>query len=564
MAKNHAIRLKCAVLTPAILILAASPAAAFKFELEDGTKGSFDTTVSYGLSQRISDRSHKLLGDENGGSGGDDGTLLNADDGNLNYNKRDVFSSLFKATHELGLKGNGWGGLLRASYLLDTKASNTRRTPLSDGAKSEAVKSFKWLDAFVYKDFYVGDQRGQVRVGNQVLSWGEDIFISGGINSINAYNLTRLRTPGALVKEALIPAPIVSGKLQLNDWIGVEGFYQFKWNRGIIEPAGSYFSSVDFVGPGARRFVLNGTGLPFATNVPENELDQLDLGAALGQRQSPKKTGQFGLAARFNLPDADAELGAYFISYHDKYPQLGVRADVNSINALSGLPGLATIEQYPERVRVFGLSFNKKVADIAFSGELSYRPNAPVALSLTDALTRAINTASADPTGVGTSDGFIRTRRIQLQFAAVNQISRSNSILGPVLESIGGTDATLIGEVAVISFPGLPNRAYSTPFGASNVDKTSLAYVLSGVVNYVGVGGLPLTLSPQVDYSHDFKGNTPGGQFLKGRRSLSLTMGASYLQNWRGAISYTRYSGAGRSNLLNDRDFFSASVSYSF
>ena len=45
---------------------------------------------------------------------------------------------------------------------------------------------------------------------------------------------------------------------------------------------------------------------------------------------------------------------------------------------------------------------------------------------------------------------------------------------------------------------------------------------------------------------------------------MTVGVGFNYLQEWIVDLAYTRFSGGGRYNELRDRDFFSASVRYSF
>ncbi|NNJ80470.1 MAG: DUF1302 family protein, partial [Xanthomonadales bacterium] len=74
------------------------------------------------------------------------------------------------------------------------------------------------------------------------------------------------------------------------------------------------------------------------------------------------------------------------------------------------------------------------------------------------------------------------------------------------------------------------------------------------------------TVSPRIGFNHDVSGTTPGpgGSFVDGRKQLSLGVGFNYIQKWTVDVSYTSYFGGGYYNLLMDRDFFGASVSYSF
>ena len=41
------------------------------------------------------------------------------------------------------------------------------------------------------------------------------------------------------------------------DTLSMEGFYQLDWEETEIDPVASYFSSTDYVGPGANRVVID-------------------------------------------------------------------------------------------------------------------------------------------------------------------------------------------------------------------------------------------------------------------------------------------------------------------
>jgi hypothetical protein len=75
-----------------------------------------------------------------------------------------------------------------------------------------------------------------------------------------------------------------------------------------------------------------------------------------------------------------------------------------------------------------------------------------------------------------------------------------------------------------------------------------------------------VTVSPSIAFSHDVSGTTPGpgGSFIDGRKQLTIGVGFNYLNKWVFNFSYTDFSGGGIYNLMNDRDFYTASVRYSF
>ncbi len=149
-------------------------------------------------------------------------------------------------------KGN-WSALGRFTWSTDLRADNTRRTPLHDDAEDAMEKNISLLDFWVAKEFKLGDNSAKIKLGNQVMNWGEDIFIIGGINAVNAFDLRKIHIPGVQVKEVFIPAPMISFTTGLGNGFSTEAYYQFRWNSFKFDPAGTYWSSADFLGKGGKR-----------------------------------------------------------------------------------------------------------------------------------------------------------------------------------------------------------------------------------------------------------------------------------------------------------------------
>ena len=105
----------------------------------------------------------------------------------------------------------------------------------------------------MYGGFDLDGRKLNVRLGQQLVSWGESTFIPNGINVINPVNLTRLRAPGSELKEALMPQPMIWAAQQLSDRLTLEGFYQFKRRQLEIDPRGSFFSTNDFISDDGDR-----------------------------------------------------------------------------------------------------------------------------------------------------------------------------------------------------------------------------------------------------------------------------------------------------------------------
>ena len=324
---------------------------AVEFE-NDVIEGNLDTTLSYGASFRTSDADPGNIGIANGGTR----YSVNGDDANLNYGTG-LFSHVAKGTHDLELdfkKLQDVSLFLRGTYFVDFE--NIRGdSPLSDKAKREVGRDMELLDAYISYDLPTSIPVN-IRLGNQVLSWGESTFIQNGINVINPIDVTKFRIPGSELREALRPVPLLSVSLQATDNLTLEGFYQFKQEEMEIDPAGSYFSTKDFVGPGGQYAMLGfgSTGQPNMESFTDNPLygllegeparvptisnprfnpalppsaanaPFLPSGAAAiprGRSNRASDSGQFGLAARYFAEGLnDTEFGFYFINYHSRLP----------------------------------------------------------------------------------------------------------------------------------------------------------------------------------------------------------------------------------------------------
>ena len=86
-----------------------------------------------------------------------------------------------------------------------------------------------------------------------------------------------------------------------------------------------------------------------------------------------------------------------------------------------------------------------------------------------------------------------------------------------------------------------------------------------GLLEYNNVIG-PVNLIPNFSWQHDVTGTSPGpgGNFIEGRKALTLGVRASYLNAWGLSLSWTQFHGGGSQNLLRDRDFIGANLTYAF
>jgi hypothetical protein len=594
------------------LALSAVPAHAFTFASESGeVKGSFDTTLSVGASWRMQDRDPALVAITNGGTSRDP----NSDDGNLNYNKGGVVYSAIKGTHDFDLSYRNYGMFLRGTYFFDPV--NDTKNFLGPEARDRMVSEADLLDAYVRGSFDVGGRNLNLRLGSQVLNWGESTFILNGINVVNPVDVTKLRTPGSELKEAFVPSNMVWASQELNNNVTVEAFAITNWKKTRIDPRGSFFSTTDlasddadkgYIGFGRRKDQHFPTTNPsaalaaFFPGVPV-EPNEAQIWIPRAPDRNPSDSGQYGLAMRVFAPALNnTEFGIYHVNYHSRTPYVsGIAGTVTSLltsnattAAASGHTGTARyFVEYPEDIRLYGASFNTSIpGGVALQGEYSYRPNQPLQLPTAEILLAGLGATNQLGTFAAGQEvpGYQRVVMRQIQFTATKAF-------GP---TIGADEFVLLGEAGYTRLglgelkfggPGVhlpqPGSSTSTSFGSTSTDgfatTSSWGYRLLTRLDFNNAIGAA-TISPRIAFAHDVDGVSP--TFVEGVKAATLGLDFSYRQVWQADIAYTAfwggktYSGtdpagppsgttqsadyASSSNLLKDRDFLAVSVSYSF
>ena len=590
--------------TVAINLVWMPSSHALMFGSAEGVSGSFDSTLSYGFASRLQSPDCHIVGNDSGGCntgtsnelGGyynpgrgngyanADINYSNSDDGNLNYNKHDVFSQVIKGTHELSLRfGDGWSALGRVAWAKDFKMDNVRTTALEGQARREATERFDLLDLWVAKSFDLGEMPAKVKVGNQVISWGSEIFVPGGINQINALSLPKYHTPGTQLKEVFIPAPMASFNIGLTDTVSVEGYYQFKWNAYALDPVGTYFSSADVAGEGRRPIYYSTSyfeglvgpgscaglpkgrcGAPNISGLSDAELVAAGLAVPYGGERKASNSGQYGVALRWTAESIATDFGFFYQRYHDKLPFVGYSAERDPNNLVVDNYFI----NYGEDKNLFGLSASTMAGPVALAGEISYRPKDSVAIDPTVAFGRAFtgsyNQYSVFDTGV--SKGFVEEKKWQVDVNAVYTFS-ANDPLGFIPSALGASDGFILAEAVATRYPGLDTSGkvpYLLP-DYSMPDKTSWGYVTEVGINYPNLFDSGITVTPQLDFSHDVKGTSPNSMpFVEGRKSLTTSLLFNYRDRWKGGLQWVQFWGGGDNNLMADRDFVSGNISYSF
>lgn len=370
----------------------------------------------------------------------------NGDNGNLSFDRYDLVNAAAKITTDINFSLGQWNLFARSLYFFDALYTDhdilhpdttlqPAREPFSDRGEDQLGSDFQMLDYFVSRSFELFDRDFGIKLGNQVINWGESSFLLlNSLNSLNPPDQSRLRIPGFDIKELSRPVGMVTLNGQVTQDLGFELFYQYQWKPILVDPVGSFFSVSDTLGDGGRFAMLSFAKAPEDPDQlyrpDRNPDDTLGLLGSSSdrtllrdgeeeRRRKPDDGGQYGLALRTYLPEFNngTEVALYFANYHSRIPSVSaIAADATCVNGLvtlacgqlGGEPvpvgSARLIVEYPEDIRMYGTSFNTNVGEWALSGEYVYRDNLPIQIHTTDLTFAALQPAFPE-TGVGPIPG---------------------------------------------------------------------------------------------------------------------------------------------------------------
>ncbi|WP_158940817.1 DUF1302 domain-containing protein [Burkholderia sp. S171] len=573
-----------------LAVLGAASSSAYGYDFATGfgdLSGSLISNLTAGAGIRTKDPSCSLTGDPDAygcGAAANVNQWGFGDNGDLNYRKGQAFSTYISATSELLLTmpNEGYKFMVRATAMYDFLAADTARTPLSSSASAQVAYPVQLLDLWGEKDFTLNGESAHVRLGNQVINWGESYFATGGINATNSVDIQKLLIPGTQLKQALLPAPMLSLAAGLGKGFSTEGYYQFQWNGNRYPPVGTFWSVSNNFGRGAVPATINSNnynvgGVDAGTIAGPNSgnsatLSGINTGLVNGQyagapynsigvpvsTQLPAKYNpEFGIKLNYKPKGIEANFGFYYENYTDKAPVLATLADGSSQWS------------YRQHRQLLGASANFALGDWAIGTELSYRPKDAVALSGCFGAGGPLDLNTNGVSGV-TCQQWADKKKFQYDINGQLNLTQSEY---PFLKLIHADLAVLTAELTWIYYPGLSSSGVTKSINGKTVTQVPAAGYFAWLNNGSSLGypiataqGTASSVGATVDFNWTYDGSlipgwqvTPGATFSDALYGYTPTFSANYMQGakslnvyvlfnqnpavWQAGINYTAFFG---------------------
>ena len=489
-----------------------------------------------------------------------------------------LVSSVLKATAELQVDWRNWGAVVNMNYVYDSQIMQhgTGRAGVYDpdflfgltsidtgmgnrwnkGAKDVSGSNFDLLDAYIYGLFL--EDALDVRLGLQVINWGEGLFFLDSVAVQTPININKLVLPGSELKEAFIGLGALRGQWALNDTWSLDAYYQWDWDENTLPGVGTFYGD-DVAGPGGQEEWANDSLLP-GLRGPDNDASD---------------SGQWGISTRAFL--GDVELGLYYSRFHEKFPLLtfgsnaaspllatvlyytpelngGITPEIWEMIGVLGpedligfpVPGTELQQSYLEDNDIFAASIAFSLGSFSINGEIGYRPDRPLLLPPSEYLLVQDGNAWSDDQDTIT--------------ASVHALWLGGQFWGGIDSQFA---AIQLGVDYVSDPDGLaPNQVITRdPFASVDDTAWGLAASWDGTWQSVASRNINLTLNLFAQY--DFSGNSHyWGNFAEDRLQYSVGLTASFGNAWEANINYAGNSFS--ESQFQNQDTVNLSVNYKF
>ena len=388
--------------------------------------------------------------------------------------------------------------------------------------------NLEYLDSYVYGKIpipFTDDKKLTVKLGRQVINWGESTtLVFNSLNQANPINGNNFYRIGNQLEEDFTPINQVFLSFEPFSNATVEGYYQLEWKPLEAPAPGSYFSSNDLGTYNAGKFANLSFGsvaddpanIGEPVDSPLGGITYLTSYAGRSPDMDPRTSGQYGIKLDYYADGLNngTDMALYFQHYHSRLPYVGFFAvqascarregnanhnDANNLTSfISDCPGIPALNglltpvhsdavplntgkvflQYPEDIDLLGASFSTTFGSYSVQGEVAYRPNLPMQVSIAD-----LEFAAAGPA----------TNRCHEQALNCNGTGLSGDLLG-------------------LNFSNQANGGLPLPAGASDfvIDANGTPGSYKDTFNLLGLGALPGSARAFPNFIIPYRGGTVG------------------------------------------------------
>ena len=352
------------------------------------------------------------------------------------------------------------------------------------------------------------------------------------------------------------------------------------------------------------------------------------VNAAVTAGQLPAANAAAAIAAQMASPAVKTQVATGVTGLLGQLPQTGFSGVGNFLGSL-GLGMLAPAAEsvgkiagrweYPEDMKVFGVTATTTLAGWSMGAELSYTKDLPIQRNGNDSVVSSVlglGPASAEykaAMGVGAAQGidvasWDKTHKTQLQINAVNTLpgmlgAISGLLVGEVAAQVSGVqngNGSNVRYGRAFIFGNAAHNAYSAvvgPAGLSCVDPASMTsantpgtgvsgfftnpnptgcandgymthsawgYRIKASLDYSQIFGTSWNATPSIFWAHDVKGYAVDYQFTEGRKVVSLGLNFSLNKEHNVMLNYTTYANSAKYDAMRDKDNASVAYSYTF
>ncbi|MEH6577655.1 MAG: DUF1302 family protein [Amphritea sp.] len=500
----------------AVCLIMASQAQAIQLDFDEDSElsGNLDITLGYAAAIRATDA------DRAGWV-----TAPNVASDMRVPDAGDLISNVFKANAELGIDWRNYGLVSNFAYQYDTEIMDGDQADIglangsnwTDAAEDYSGSASDVLDLYVYGTFDIGENPLELRVGKQVINWGEGLFFLDGVSTQVPLNINKLVTPGSELKEAYIGVEGIYAQMGVGDVSSLEAYVQTNWRRTEFPPHATFYGDDAFFRGGQETGLRDG----------DIEADEM---------------GQWGISGRTTVGE-DTEVGLYYSRYHETFPfvQLTTPGSGTDLGSILGLQQI-----WPEDLDMIGASVATTLGTWSVNGEIAYRPDRPLFKDIGGAngFSNGLNNVEEHDTVSASVHG------IWLGGALPLGIDSQLALVQFGADYIDGNLSNLAANASITKEPGL------TP--------DDLAYGVA--VEWIGTWQ---ALRPGVDLSldiflqYDIDGNSHfWGNFAEDRWLGSTTLIANIGNEWEASAGYSWIDQD--NSHFETQDVYNLSVNYKF